>query len=584
MSHHKRTLGAMGALMSIAALFVLRADGDRFEVAVDSQDNLLILAPGGQATAQIPKATVGREVKVGDVAFQVSFGRDADGKLTAIFTPPDADSVALHFSAGGRAIDAEKAVVTLTFDSDLKGVTVDPGYVGTVEVDSHLLRPHSLADDLPATPEQVPVPAPAPAPAAAPEMVAAKEPIPNPAPAPPQPVQAPAPAPAVANPPAGAPPFIASQLAPMVPPLGGTAANPPATQAPAPAPSAQPLSEQLAAKSAAPSPASTIRRIKLYWSEPITAPDGSAPECAADEIRLVEVHGNVIVTPPGGTGQAGTEGMVVPSGATVATLDNSTAALFMGGVNSARLMPKCELVVTQTLAASTRSDVIDLHSGAVFSRIGHREGETENYAVTTPEGKTSNPTSDMLAYRGTPGELGLKTAGDGLGFDPKQLLAWNPAPERGLLSDVPSERVGILTPIGGVASTYFYYTGGYRLPLNSLNIRTEVLSNFTPNATPSDTEPDYVLQAVMLMLQPYNFKLNSLLNAINKGTETPAQLTYYHNLVTIFFDQQVPGIVNTILNHPPGFTRTLNIDSAILYQDLLEFKLCPLTPGARTDY
>src|SRR6202012_1464821 len=107
---------------------------------------------------------------------------------------------------------------------------------------------------------------------------------------------------------------------------------------------------------------------KLYWSEPITAPDGTAPSVATDEIRLVEVHGMVSIIAPGGEIQSGSEGMLVPTGSTVRTADNSSAALFMGGVNSARLMPGCELVVTQALAGTIRTNVIDLKAGAVFPR------------------------------------------------------------------------------------------------------------------------------------------------------------------------------------------------------------------------
>ncbi len=73
-------------------------------------------------------------------------------------------------------------------------------------------------------------------------------------------------------------------------------------------------------------------------------------------------------------------------------------------------------------------------------------------------------------------------------------------------------------------------------------------------------------------------KLNQLLTAINKGTETPAQLQYYRCLIKVFFDQQAPGVVNDILHRPAGYTRDLLIDSAMLWQDLREFNLNSLTP------
>ncbi len=115
--------------------------------------------------------------------------------------------------------------------------------------------------------------------------------------------------------------------------------------------------------------------------------------------------------------------------------------------------------------------------------------------------------------------------------------------------------------------------------MNANQIRQQVLSNFSPSATASDSEPDYVLQAVLLSLQPFNVKLVGLLKAINNGTETSAQLTYYHNLVTVFFDEQVPGVINDVLHHPNGYAHVLNQDSAILWQDLREFTITPLTPN-----
>jgi hypothetical protein len=369
---------------------------------------------------------------------------------------------------------------------------------------------------------------------------------------------------------------MASQLTPMIAPL------PSQQQTTTPISSYHSIDNTMAATTTpvAPVSADRVQKMKLFWSEPVTAPDGSAPAVAADEIKLVEVHGDVAIIAPSGETQAGTEGMVVASGSTVRTSENSSAALFMGGINSARLMPKCELVVTQTLAGSVRTDLIDLHFGAVFSRIGHRDGETENYSVSTPEGRSDGQSSDMLAYRGSPAEFRgmMSTTRAGLNLDPKHLLAWNPASAHGLISDVGVSDLGILTPIGFIPDTYFYYTGGYRLSVNANFVRTQVLTNFTPNATTSNSEPEFVLQAILKTLQPYNTKLINLLNVINKGTETPAQLTYYHNLISIFFDEQAPGVVNDVLHHPKGFAHVLNEDSAMLWQDLREFTLPSLTP------
>jgi len=393
---------------------------------------------------------------MGDATLQVSYGRDANSQLTAILTAPNQNSVALHFSAGGKSIDAEKAVVTLTFSPDLKGVVIDPGYTGTVEVDSHVLRARSLADDLPmppSGPSDVVMPnlppsvvananvTPAPV---APSSTGSTTPaaIENPAPVTPaettdvaQTAPAPSPAPVTedAATPAPLSPAtpLASQLAPMLAPTANASTTTPAE--PAPYKSVQ----QRIVDNMQPIAPGETKIQKLYWSEPITAPDGTAPSVAVNEIRLVEVRGTVTVIAPGGMEQNGTEGMVVPTGATVRTAFNSSAALFMGGVNSARLMPNCELTVSQTLAGPVRTNVINLRAGAVFSRIGHRDGETENYSIITPEGITNGAeANDMMAFRGTPDDAGSNGLAR-LDIDTRTLLAWDPAPARGLISDVP---------------------------------------------------------------------------------------------------------------------------------------------------
>jgi hypothetical protein len=74
--------------------------------------------------------------------FQVSYGRNAEGQLTAILTPNATGAADLHFNVCGKSVDADKsAVVTLTFSSNLKGVTVNAGYGGHVEVNSRKIRP-----------------------------------------------------------------------------------------------------------------------------------------------------------------------------------------------------------------------------------------------------------------------------------------------------------------------------------------------------------------------------------------------------------------------------------------------------------
>lgn len=85
--------------------------------------------------------------------------------------------------------------------------------------------------------------------------------------------------------------------------------------------------------------------------------------------------------------------MLIPTGSTVETSTASSAAVFMGGVDSARLVPDSGMTVTQGMEGTVRHTLIDLKKGAVFSRVGKRPGETQKYEVQTPEG--------VAAARGT---------------------------------------------------------------------------------------------------------------------------------------------------------------------------------------
>jgi hypothetical protein len=49
--------------------------------------------------------------------------------------------------------------------------------------------------------------------------------------------------------------------------------------------------------------------------------------------------------------------------------------------------------------------------------------------------------------------------------------------------------------------------------------------------------------------------------------------------VALFFDKQAPSVVTDLLNHPNGFAHVLNVDSAMLWQDLREFTIPALTPN-----
>ncbi len=128
-------------LFCFVAVSSLAVGDDRFAVTVGAHDKLVIFGPKGERAAEFSVPAISQPVNVGDVSFQVSYGRDSNGRLTAILTPNDTAPADLHFTVMGKSVDADKAVVTLIFSSDLKRVTVNAGYGGRVAVNSHRVAP-----------------------------------------------------------------------------------------------------------------------------------------------------------------------------------------------------------------------------------------------------------------------------------------------------------------------------------------------------------------------------------------------------------------------------------------------------------
>jgi len=131
------------ALICFVAISSLAMGADRFAVTVGAHDKLVVLGPKGERAAEFSVPSIAQLVTIGDLSFQVSYGRDVHERLTAILTPSSTAPVDLHFIVCGKTVDADKnSTVTLIFSSNLKSVTIDPGNVGNVEVNSHRLRHH----------------------------------------------------------------------------------------------------------------------------------------------------------------------------------------------------------------------------------------------------------------------------------------------------------------------------------------------------------------------------------------------------------------------------------------------------------
>jgi hypothetical protein len=147
-------------------------------------------------------------------------------------------------------------------------------------------------------------------------------------------------------------------------------------------------------------PPSIYVEIKRDWLEPVTPP--SMPDSlgiAPDVMQLRELQGDVQIELPASplSFVPGTEEMPIPNGTVIKTGANGTVAILFGGVDSARLTPNSEAVVEQTLTPKLRSTMVEIKSGAVFSKVGLRPNEKQNYQVHTPYGVAAARGTDFVA-------------------------------------------------------------------------------------------------------------------------------------------------------------------------------------------
>ena len=476
----------------ITALFIAGAVGaqaaDHFSLAIGAHEMLVVLGSQGEQKAALPIPSISQTVTVDNATCQISYGRDANDKLTAIVAPNPAQPQDLHFSVLGKEIDTDRsAVVTLTFSNELKSVTVDPGYVGAVDVNSHRLQrdaaitpgASSTTTARTATPDAQTTLEDG----AKPTWAVAAATKSYPAANSPAPITTPVPEPA--------PPVAANQPANVQ----TSGASAPSVHAPGPE-QANDASQMPFTATATPGPSTVSvvgsetapKQHTLYWAEPITPPSGQAPYVASNEMKLLEVQGDISITPPGGSSQAGTNEMLVPSGSIISSTDGGSAALFMGGVNSIRLLPSTEIQVTQQLDGSVRRTEIVLHKGSLFSRVGHRAGERQDYRVQSPEG--------VSMAKGTEFADSLVN-GHHYVFVVKGVVAM-------LINGI---QTGLLTPTS---------------------------SNLASGAMPAADDGNRVLFQMLTTLQPFQYKLKSVIAHINNGTATPSEIGFFDSLRKTF--------------------------------------------------
>lgn len=135
------------------------------------------------------------------------------------------------------------------------------------------------------------------------------------------------------------------------------------------------------------------------WLEPVTPPNMPASlGVAPDVMQIRELQGDVQVALPDNPTNftPATESLPIPNGTVVKTGPDGTAAVLFGGIDSARLTPGTEALVQQTVTPELRSTRIDLRAGAVFSKVGLRPGEKQDYQVHTPFGVAAAKGTDFV--------------------------------------------------------------------------------------------------------------------------------------------------------------------------------------------
>ena len=470
------------AVLAFVAGVVGATAQERFSLALGSRDMLVVQ---GDHRTELPLPSISQLVIVDGSAFQISYGRDANGLLTAILAPNPSQPQDLHFTVLGKSIDSDRqAVVTLTFSKDKNDVRIDPGYVGVVQVNSQKIRPDSAAN-FPvrhATPDRTSMPSE--------QATLTDASVANSAD-----TVAATVAPAVSAASVPAPPSVAANASanvtsPSEASKGDVSDHNPeplqvndANQMPFTA-SATPGPSTVAAQGSPADP----KQHALFWAEPITPPSGIPPSVGVNEMKIIEVQGSVSVKVPGGDGQDAQNGMTIPSGSIVSTSTGGSAAVFMGGVNSIRLLPNTEIEVTQQLDGSLRKTVVDLHDGTIFSRVGHRAGETQHYEVDTPQG--------ISVAKGTE----------------------------------------FADSVAGGHHYVFVVKGVVDMLMNGIltGTLTALPGNLATGAMPPATDGNKILFAALTTLQPFQSKLDAILAKIKAGTATPEEIAYYDNLKKTF--------------------------------------------------
>lgn len=346
----KRTCFYHLAMMLSLLTVVTASAAEMFSLAIGDNENLLINSPNGKQVATLPAGTIQQPIKVGTTSFTVSYGQDTNKRYSAIIAPDPNQPKSLNFSVAGNRIQSDdKASVTITFSSNMKSVSVDPGAFGLVTLNGNRLTSTIAAN-----------------------QQTSSAPKTQPVSTTPKPKSQPAATNSGSSTTAGT--VATSNGASTSTPRNGASTS-----------SSASMAGSTASRLMSTAITTTPKEVR-FWAEPITPPSGRLPKVGRNQMKLVEVRGPVTVKLPNGRSARARNGMIIPTGSSVRTTSGSSAAVFIGGVNSARLTENSTAKFNNRYSDGLQKTTVDLSRGTVFSKVGRQSGTRQDFKVRTPVG------------------------------------------------------------------------------------------------------------------------------------------------------------------------------------------------------
>ena len=371
-------------LLSVVALILISfvsADAGDFNLKV-SQDLLTVVSATGETVVQIPKGTVGKQVKVGASEFLLSFGKDVRNNLSAIISPVLDKNSPLSFSTLDKEVKTDgNAIVSVRYSKALSTAEIDSGFLGRVTVsDIKGYTPESL------TPAS---------------LVADAKPISN--------TNSEADLPKIstssqATPPNSTKPSDSSMVS--LPQKEGKgiltvlkeqgikglfdSKNMVAGL------ERSKKSKLVSANTPDPKKSTPMGAMKVMATEVFAKSANDKP----GEIRLLDLKGSVLVD-----GRPVTDGAMISQKSVITTDSSSAVVAVIGGLHLVTIHEKSSIAITQEFKEKKMMTLVELKSGNIFADVNHRKGMTQDFKIKTEKGTVSATGSKALVAKMPDGTL-----------------------------------------------------------------------------------------------------------------------------------------------------------------------------------